>query len=104
MNLIQKVRAFYYDTYRGLFLIKTEKSERENTWTTPGGALAPDESPSDGIVRLVKEETGLIPYMVSPTHFYKITKISSNAQRLEIRAYDVRINVNNRMKSGLEFC
>jgi 8-oxo-dGTP diphosphatase len=36
----------------------------DDTWTTPGGAMDPDETPADAVVREVWEETGLV---VDPT-------------------------------------
>jgi len=32
----------------------------DGTWTTPGGAIDPDETPADAVVREVWEETGLV--------------------------------------------
>ncbi|HEX2859857.1 MAG TPA: NUDIX hydrolase [Alphaproteobacteria bacterium] len=37
-----------------------------NTWTLPGGKLEPADDPAAGILREIKEETGLVPTMNGP--------------------------------------
>jgi 8-oxo-dGTP diphosphatase len=47
----------------GKFLIlqlpKTYDDTAANTWTLPGGKLEPDDNPAKGILREIREETGL---------------------------------------------
>jgi 8-oxo-dGTP pyrophosphatase MutT (NUDIX family) len=55
--LIPSVSAHIFDSAGRLLLVKQVDGE---VWSTPGGSIEPDESPSDAVVREVLEETGLI--------------------------------------------
>lgn len=54
--VLPSVSAFAFDDHDRLLLAR---HRAENWWAPPGGAIEPDESPADAIVREVNEETGL---------------------------------------------
>ncbi|HJU90172.1 MAG TPA: NUDIX domain-containing protein [Gemmatimonadaceae bacterium] len=58
--LLPSVTALIRDSTGRLLLVRTVDS---GEWTTPGGAIEPDESPADAVVRETWEETG---YLVEP--------------------------------------
>jgi 8-oxo-dGTP pyrophosphatase MutT (NUDIX family) len=46
--------------YGGLGEILLVRQREGDVWSTPGGAIEPDESPADAVVRETWEETGLL--------------------------------------------
>ena len=58
--LMPSVSAHIFDTSRRLLLVHQRDG---NVWSTPGGAIDPDERPADAVMRETWEETGLL---VSP--------------------------------------
>lgn len=52
---------------RGFVLL--QRTTEDNRWSLPGGAIDPGETPSQAVVREVREETGLI---VRPTHILAV--------------------------------
>lgn len=53
------VGAVVFDESGRLLLIKRANPPAQGQWSLPGGRQEPDESPEDGVVREVREETGL---------------------------------------------
>jgi 8-oxo-dGTP diphosphatase len=53
------VGAVVFDESGRLLLIKRANPPAQGKWSLPGGRQEPDESPEDGVVREVREETGL---------------------------------------------
>jgi 8-oxo-dGTP pyrophosphatase MutT (NUDIX family) len=60
--LMPSVTALIFDADQRFLLVR---HSHRNEWVAPGGAIDPDESPQDAVVREVWEETGL---HVVPTH------------------------------------
>jgi ADP-ribose pyrophosphatase YjhB (NUDIX family) len=54
--LLPSVTGIVYDQAGAILLVRIRES---GVWTTPGGAIDPDETPADALVREVREETGL---------------------------------------------
>jgi ADP-ribose pyrophosphatase YjhB (NUDIX family) len=54
--LLPSVSAHIFDAAGRLLLVQQRES---GVWSTPGGALEPDERPADAVVRETWEETGL---------------------------------------------
>ena len=54
--LLPSVVALVYDDAGGLLLVRQRDG---GVWSTPGGAIEPDEIPADAVVRETWEETGL---------------------------------------------
>jgi ADP-ribose pyrophosphatase YjhB (NUDIX family) len=54
--LLPSVSAHVFDAAGRLLLVQQRDSR---VWSTPGGALEPDERPADAVVRETWEETGL---------------------------------------------
>src|SRR4051812_11827921 len=50
----------------GILLVQQRDTEQ---WTTPGGAIEPNETPANAVVREVLEETGLV---VTPTRIVAV--------------------------------
>ena len=65
MNFTHKlaVSAFLFHEDRFLFLLR---STEPRVWAPPGGHLHVNESPEKGIIRELKEETGLDVQVVAP--------------------------------------
>jgi 8-oxo-dGTP diphosphatase len=59
MAEIPCVGAVVFDESGRLLLIKRANPPAQGKWSLPGGRQEPDESPEDGVVREVREETGL---------------------------------------------
>jgi ADP-ribose pyrophosphatase YjhB (NUDIX family) len=55
--LLPSVSAHIFDDRDRLLLVQQTDS---GEWSTPGGALEPDERPADAVAREVWEETGLV--------------------------------------------
>jgi 8-oxo-dGTP pyrophosphatase MutT (NUDIX family) len=55
--LLPSVTALVFDDAGRLLLVRQRDGE---VWSTPGGAIEPDESPADAMVREAWEETGLL--------------------------------------------
>ena len=55
--LLPSVSAHIFDESHRLLLLKHRDS---GVWSTPGGAIEPDERPADALVREVWEEAGLL--------------------------------------------
>ena len=55
--LLPSVTAIVYGPSREILLVRQRDG---NVWSTPGGAIEPDESPVDAVVRETWEETGLL--------------------------------------------
>jgi 8-oxo-dGTP pyrophosphatase MutT (NUDIX family) len=55
--LLPSVSAHIFDPADRLLLVRQRES---GIWSTPGGAIDPDERPADAIVRETWEETGLL--------------------------------------------
>jgi 8-oxo-dGTP pyrophosphatase MutT (NUDIX family) len=54
--LLPSVTGIIYDAGGSILLVR----QRDGAiWSTPGGAIEPDETPADAVVREVQEETGL---------------------------------------------
>lgn len=53
------VGAVVFDASGRLLLIKRANPPAQGQWSLPGGRQEPDESAEDGVVREVREETGL---------------------------------------------
>lgn len=49
-----------------ILILKRAGSDSDAKWSLPGGALEKDEDPTDGIIREIKEETGLEVSSVIP--------------------------------------
>ena len=58
--LLPSVTALIYDPLGRMLLVRQREGD---VWSTPGGAIEPDETPADAVVREVWEETKLL---VSP--------------------------------------
>jgi len=54
--VVPSVTGAVFDTERRLLLVKHSNG---GVWVAPGGAVEPDERPSDAVVREVWEETGI---------------------------------------------
>ncbi len=55
--LLPSVTAIVYGDDGAILLVRQRDG---NTWSTPGGAVEPDEDPVDAVVRETWEETGLL--------------------------------------------
>jgi ADP-ribose pyrophosphatase YjhB (NUDIX family) len=55
--LLPSVTAIIYGKGSEILLVQQRDS---NVWSTPGGSIEPDETPSDAVARETLEETGLI--------------------------------------------
>jgi 8-oxo-dGTP pyrophosphatase MutT (NUDIX family) len=55
--LLPSVTGVVRDVAGRVLLVEQRDDER---WSTPGGAIEPDETPADAVVREVWEETGLL--------------------------------------------
>ena len=55
--LLPSVSVHLFDSAGRLLLVRQREGE---VWSTPGGLIEPDESPSDAAVREAWEETGLL--------------------------------------------
>jgi ADP-ribose pyrophosphatase YjhB (NUDIX family) len=55
--LLPSVTGIIFDAHASILLVRQRDGD---VWSTPGGALEPDETPADAVVREVQEETGLI--------------------------------------------
>lgn len=55
--ILPSVSAHVFDDDGKLLLVRTSD---DGAWTTPGGFVEPHEAPSDGVIREVWEETGLL--------------------------------------------
>ena len=55
--LLPSVTGIIYDAAGGILLVRQREG---GIWSTPGGAVEPDETPADAVVREVQEETGLL--------------------------------------------
>ena len=55
--LLASVTALVFDPAGRLLLVRQRDG---NVWSTPGGAVEPDERPADAVVREAWEETGLL--------------------------------------------
>src|SRR5262245_6541310 len=64
--LMPSVSAHIFDPSRRLLLVQQRDGD---VWSTPGGAIDPDEQPADAVVRETWEETGLL---VSPRRLVAI--------------------------------
>lgn len=64
--LLPSVTALIYDHAGGLLLVRQRDG---GVWSTPGGAMEPDEAPADAVVREAWEETGL---MVEPRRVFGV--------------------------------
>jgi ADP-ribose pyrophosphatase YjhB (NUDIX family) len=64
---IIKVFGAIFDDRKRIFLV--HRRDGDHTWTTPGGELAPGETPERGLERLTLLETGLC---VQPTQLIGI--------------------------------
>ncbi len=53
--VLPSVTGIVYDAGGGILLVRQRDVD---LWSTPGGSLEPDETPADGVVREVWEETG----------------------------------------------
>ena len=53
------VGAVVFDERGRLLLVKRANPPAQGKWSLPGGRQEPDESPEEGVVREVREETGL---------------------------------------------
>ena len=54
--LLPSVTAIVYGTHGEILLVRQRDGD---VWSTPGGAVEPDENPVDAVVRETWEETGL---------------------------------------------
>jgi 8-oxo-dGTP pyrophosphatase MutT (NUDIX family) len=54
--LLPSVAALVFDEVGGILLVRQRDGD---VWSTPGGAIEPDETPADAVVRETWEETGL---------------------------------------------
>ena len=59
--LLPSATAIIFDDENRILLVRQREG---NVWTTPGGAIEPDEAPADAVVRETWEETRLF---VRPT-------------------------------------
>jgi 8-oxo-dGTP pyrophosphatase MutT (NUDIX family) len=55
--LLPSVTAIVYGSQGEILLVRQRDGD---VWSTPGGAIEPDESPADAVVRETWEETGLL--------------------------------------------
>lgn len=55
--LLPSVTAIVYGAQGEILLVRQREGD---VWSTPGGAIEPDESPVDAVVRETWEETGLL--------------------------------------------
>lgn len=55
--LLPSVAALIYDSSDRILLVRQRDGD---AWSTPGGAIEPDETPADAVVREVWEETKLL--------------------------------------------
>ena len=55
--LLPSVTAIIYGAGSEILLVRQRDG---NIWSTPGGAIEPDETPADAVVRETWEETGLL--------------------------------------------
>ena len=54
--LVPSATGIMYDPENRVLLVR---QRADGLWSTPGGAIEPDETPADAVVREVREETGL---------------------------------------------
>jgi 8-oxo-dGTP pyrophosphatase MutT (NUDIX family) len=65
-----------------LQLPKDYDATAANTWTLPGGKLEPNDEPGEGLLREIREETGLPATLVGPCAVARWT--SRNSKKLGI--------------------
>lgn len=59
-------------TNRVMMVLRSEQETNPNTWTFPGGRVEQDETPSDALIRELKEELQLIKIeKILPLHRYQ---------------------------------
>lgn len=92
---VLNVRGVFYNLKQGLLLIQTEKSAKDDKWTTPGSKIDKKEGDERGLTRVVIDETGIIPLKISHQPFYSREYISPNdREHVKIRAYWIDLPVN----------
>lgn len=64
--MLPSVAGIVFDDEGGILLVRQRDVD---LWSTPGGAMEPDETPADAVVREVWEETGLL---TRPVHILGI--------------------------------
>lgn len=95
VNVRHKVRAIYYDADKGLFLIQTLKSRRDDTWTAPGGTIVHGRNRISELTRLIAEETGLMPLNIAEQPFYGVNCPTKTGGFIHTYAYEVELNVSS---------
>jgi len=74
------VKAFVVNKNNVLLLKINENNKRAGTWELPGGTLAPKEDLISGLIREVKEETGLDIFVISKLKTRIIKKETGNVK------------------------
>jgi 8-oxo-dGTP pyrophosphatase MutT (NUDIX family) len=90
--MLSSATAMLFDEQRRLLIVRDANSHR---WITLGGAVDPDESPSDAIVRECWEELGLI---VEPTRLmgvfggprYRVNYVNGDTCSYVVCMFEVR--------------
>jgi 8-oxo-dGTP pyrophosphatase MutT (NUDIX family) len=59
------VRAIITDSHHHILLVKRKKPPQINTWSLPGGKVEAHETPTQAIIREIKEELNLTFFPVS---------------------------------------
>ena len=102
VNVRHKVRAIYYDSDKGLFLIQTPKSMRDDTWTAPGGTIVHSRNRISELTRLIAEEVGLVPLNVAGQPFYGVN-CPTKKGFIHTFAYDVELDVSSLSDTNLNY-
>jgi ADP-ribose pyrophosphatase YjhB (NUDIX family) len=93
LNIGTKVRGFYYDRSRGLFLIQTDNSAEWNNYTTPGGPLEVGESDQDGLARQVFTDIGIFPLSIEQKPFTIVDE--TGREDFLVKVYGITLEIPN---------
>lgn len=93
--LLPSVTGVVRDVAGRVLLVQQHDDQR---WSTPGGAIEPDETPANAVVREVWEETGLLVAPVRVLGVYAGTDfvVRSKRRRDAVRQYDLLVRCPRR--------